>query len=103
MGTMSYEYARSPPTSNGVASLCKTRIVGYVSSRCLPLESSMQPVDARMAACDLFYCLHWSIRHAELSNSKVPGAVSSYVIIARRRALEWLIGSEQRDEVTLDT
>lgn len=73
------------------------------SSEALRSKVVMQPIDARMAACDLSYCLHWSIREAELCNLTVPGTVSSYVIIERRRALEWLIGSEQWEDVTLDT
>lgn len=73
------------------------------SSAALRSKVVMRPVDAQLAACDLSYCLHWSLRQAELSYSKAPGAVSAYVIIERRRALEWLIGSEHWDEVTLDT
>lgn len=56
-----------------------------------------------VAACDLAYCLHWSIRQAQLSNSKPPGKVQPYVIEERRRALEWLLGDDEWDEITLDT
>lgn len=56
-----------------------------------------------VAVCDLAYCLHWSIRQAQLSNSKLPGKVQPYVIEERRRALEWLLGDVEWDEITLDT
>lgn len=53
--------------------------------------------------CDLSYCLHWAIRQAEFSNQKLPGKVQPYVIVERRRALEWLVGSEGWGDFSLDT
>lgn len=56
-----------------------------------------------LAACDLAYCLHWAAREALLTGGKLSGDVQLYVIEERRRMLEWLIGEEEWDEVTLDT
>ena len=63
----------------------------------------LQTLDAQVAACDLAYCLHWAIRQAQIARTDTPGKVAPYVIIERRRALEWLLGSMQWDEITLDT
>jgi hypothetical protein len=52
---------------------------------------------------DLAYCLHWSVRHSMLSGTRVPGRVPPYVIVERRRALEWLVGDDEWDEVVMDT
>lgn len=59
--------------------------------------------DEILAACDLAYCLHWSIIEAQLGNRKPPGTVQPYVIEERRRALEWLVGDKDWDKITLDT
>jgi hypothetical protein len=69
------------------------------------IRSRIQPrtIDAQVAACDLAYCLHWAIRQAQLVGADIPGKVAPYVIIERRRALEWLLSSAQWDEITLDT
>lgn len=52
---------------------------------------------------DLSYCLHWAIRDSELSNASKPTKVEGQVIIERRRALEWLVGDDEWDNVSLDT
>jgi len=56
-----------------------------------------------LAVADLTYCLHWSIRDAEIHSKTVPGKVPGNVVIERRRALEWMIGNDQWDDVELDT
>lgn len=56
-----------------------------------------------VAACDLAYCLHWAVRQSELSGTRLPRHLIPYVVIERRRALEWLLGTEPWDEVSLDT
>ena len=69
------------------------------------LRSKVKPraTDEVIAACDLAYCLHWAVRQAQLTGGKLPGKVQPYVIEERRRALEWLISSDQWDDVSLDT
>jgi hypothetical protein len=62
-----------------------------------------RPLEQVVAACDLAYYLHWAIRQAELSGKQPPGNLKSYVVVERRRALEWLLSKEDWDEVPLDT
>lgn len=52
---------------------------------------------------DLAYCLHWAVRNAEINGQRTPGKVPGNVVAERRRALEWMIGQDDWDEVTLDT
>lgn len=56
-----------------------------------------------VAACDLAYCLHWAIRQAELSGKRPPANLKPYIVVERRRALEWLLNEDAWDEVSLDT
>jgi hypothetical protein len=56
-----------------------------------------------LTAADLAYCLHWAIADAALRGGEVPGRVPAWVIIERRRALEWVLSDEDWDEVPLDT
>jgi hypothetical protein len=52
--------------------------------------------------CDLVYCLHWAARDASLNGTKTP--VSLEIIQERRRAIEWLVGSERDwDDISMDT
>lgn len=62
-----------------------------------------RPLEQVIAACDLAYCLHWAIRQAELTGGRTPENLKPYVVIERRRALEWLLGKEDWDEISLDT
>jgi uncharacterized protein DUF4272 len=63
----------------------------------------LRPVVELIGACDLAYCLHWGIDHAQLNRQPVPGKDEPYVIIERRRALEWLFSDEDWDDVPMDT
>lgn len=67
-----------------------------------------QQADARsseqvVVACDLSYCLHWIIRESLIKGEKMPVGLKPYLIIERRRALEWMLGNEAWDMVSLDT
>lgn len=73
------------------------------SSDELRRKAKLQPADDVVAACDLAYCLHWAIRQAEIEGKQPPAGLKSYVVVERRRALEWLLGSESWDSVSLDT
>lgn len=59
--------------------------------------------DEILEACDLAYCLHCWTRQAQLGNRRVPGKVPPFVVEERRRALDWLLGDVDWDEVSLDT
>lgn len=69
------------------------------------LKSKIAPrsIEQIFEQCDLAYCLHWGIRQAQISNNSIPAKVPPYVIVERRRALEWLIGDEDWGNVILDT
>ncbi len=56
-----------------------------------------------VVVCDLAYCLHWAIRQSELRRERLPGNLKPYVVLERRRALEWLLSQEAWDEVPLHT
>jgi hypothetical protein len=56
-----------------------------------------------IAACDLAYCLHWAVRQAEIDGKPSPAGLKPYVVIERRRALEWLLSSHAWDAISLDT
>jgi len=56
-----------------------------------------------VTACDLAYCLHWAVRQAEIAGKPTPARLKSYVVIERRRALEWLLGNDAWDAISLDT
>lgn len=57
---------------------------------------------ALMAALDFYYCLHWAWRDGAIS-AKLARKLPGYVISERRRALEWCLGSEPWDTISLDT
>jgi hypothetical protein len=56
-----------------------------------------------LAAADLAYCLHWAVRDSQVHGHMLPGKVPAYVIEERRRALDWLLGTEAWDQISLDT
>lgn len=66
-------------------------------------KANPRELEQVIAACDLAYCLHWAIRQAEISGKQLPAILKPYVVVERRRALEWLLGKEAWDEIPLDT
>jgi len=66
-------------------------------------ECHVRPIEQVISSCDLAYCLHWAIRHAQLLSLEVPRTLKDYIVIERRHALEWCLSSEAWDEITLDT
>lgn len=56
-----------------------------------------------LAMTDFAYCLHWAIVDAHLRRKSIPVQVVPYVVIERRRALEWLTSGKTWDEISLDT
>ena len=54
--------------------------------------------------CDLAYSIHWAIVDTELKKTQLPAqAVEPYVVIERRRALEWMLTDECWEDISLDT
>jgi hypothetical protein len=89
---------------------CDSRFVGQLpnlkvsqSSDELRRKAELRPADEVVAACDLAYCLHWAIRQAEIERRQPPAGLKPYIIVERRRALEWLLSDESWDSVSLDT
>jgi len=66
-------------------------------------KANARPLEQVVAACDLAYCLHWAIRQSELTGKQPLENLKSYVVVERRRALEWLLSKEPWDQVPLDT
>jgi hypothetical protein len=64
---------------------------------------SLRPQAEVLAACDLAYCLHWAINQSRVNGRKRTASLKPYVIVERRRALEWLLGQAEWDDVELDT
>lgn len=61
-------------------------------------------LDEILGALDLGYCLHWALREEFRQRGSLrERSVPPYVIIERRRALEWLVGDCDWDSVILDT
>jgi hypothetical protein len=65
-------------------------------------NASLRDSEEVVAKCDVAYCLHWAVVHAGLTG-KLKKAIKPYVIVERRRALEWLLSDETWDEAPLDT
>ena len=53
--------------------------------------------------CDLAYCLHWAINQVTVDSKSLSGKLPSHVVIERRRVLEWMLSSDEWDDVLLDT
>lgn len=66
-------------------------------------RSRLRKVKELAQALDLAYCVHWSLVEASLRGGRLPGPVEPYVVIERRHALEWILGEDDWDDVSLDT
>ncbi|KJV25782.1 hypothetical protein VI06_18260 [Aquitalea magnusonii] len=71
------------------------------STRRFREKARLLPLSDMVSALDLAYCLHWGISHARVGGG--PGKVPPHVIVERRRALEWMFSSVDRDDISLDT
>lgn len=63
----------------------------------------LRSIEEIVSMCDLYYCLHWASRQAELEQKQLSLVLSSIDIKERRRALEWMLCDEEWDKVQLDT
>jgi hypothetical protein len=64
--------------------------------------SKLRSREEVLASADLAYVVHSAMVEAELQGS-VPGRIPLHVVVQRRIALEWLIGSEAWEDISLDT
>jgi len=66
-------------------------------------KCALRPLAVVLRKLDLAYCLSWAIRQASIERSDMPGKVRPYVILERRRALEWMTGEDEWGDISLDT
>ncbi|MEP4546185.1 MAG: DUF4272 domain-containing protein [Saccharospirillum sp.] len=66
-------------------------------------NTKLRPVQELIEMCDLAYCMHWGIKQADIDGVKLKTALDLFMAPERRRALEWMLGNEEWDEVPLDT
>lgn len=66
-------------------------------------QAKLRAGDQIIAACDLSYCLHWIIREALIKDHPLPRNLKPYIVVERRRALEWVLSEDSWDKVALDT
>jgi hypothetical protein len=66
-------------------------------------RAALMPLYKIMEKADLAYCLHWGAVNSKVSGKQQSGKVPPHVIVNRRKALDWVIGSDAWDEVPLDT
>lgn len=66
-------------------------------------QVNLRPRDEVFQALDLAYCLHWSVRESRLTGKPIKHSVPPHVIEERRRALEWVLSTDNWDEISLDT
>lgn len=67
-------------------------------------EVEARPLGEVLDQTDLYYRLHWACRQlVQLERKGPPPGVDPSVVIERRRALEWMVGAEEWDEVGMGT
>jgi len=66
-------------------------------------RSKLRRPEEIAAACDLAYCLHWALTQARVDGRPLPIHLKPRLVIERRRALEWLLSTEEWDDISLDT
>ena len=78
------------------------------------LQKGESPARFREAAClqrleraveelDFHFCLHWQLREVQLNRRGSRVGLPPYVVVQRRRALEWCLSNNDWDDVILDT
>ena len=66
-------------------------------------NSSLIGIEEVISMTDLAYCIHSSIVNEQLEGKKHYREIPPYVIVERRRALEWVLSNDDWDDVKLDT
>lgn len=67
--------------------------------RCAKTRSNLEVA----LALDFYYCVHWALVEDRLQGRYMPNALPEYIVVERRRALEWCFGEASWDEISLDT
>ena len=67
-------------------------------------KPKLRTIGELLPALDLLYCLHWAIVQSGSERKPAPGSVPAYVVVERRRALEWVLNSNCHwTDVPMDT
>ncbi len=66
-------------------------------------KAKLRSINQIIPVSDLAYCLHWALVDSSLNDKELSVYIDSHVIIERRRALEWMLGTDDWDEISLDT
>jgi hypothetical protein len=66
-------------------------------------NSDIQDFPNVLKMLDLYYCLHWSTVEAGLKGGSDKSRIPRYAIKQRRLALEWVVSSDEWDDISLDT
>ncbi len=56
-----------------------------------------------VAALDIYYCLQWHLRDSMMHGRQANGPLGMLGVVGRRRAIEWLLRSDDWCDITLDT
>ncbi len=70
--------------------------------RSFEARASIRPVEEVAEALDLAYCLHWVVVDATLGRRSLPSQNRPAGLLGRRYALEWMLGQDDWDEISLD-
>jgi len=73
------------------------------SSQTFAQPARLRDVNELSVATDAAFLLHHCHVASRLEGRSAPNGVPEYAVWNRRRALEWLTGTEEWDEVSLDT
>jgi len=78
--------------------------VGPAEPAGAPVELELRPQAELLARLDLLSCAHYAVQEHELrgASGPLPPDVVPGAIAERRRALEWLLGSESWDDIEVD-
>jgi hypothetical protein len=66
-------------------------------------RARLRPLEEIVQMLDIMYCLHWAVREASLGGTPLRRNLLPYVVVERRRALEWITHHELWDAIELDT
>lgn len=75
----------------------------YESSLRIRKSARLRSFTEVIAARDIAFCLHWILRDDILNNRPVSGGLKHYVVVERRRALDWMVRGEDWNDGDLDT
>lgn len=66
-------------------------------------KAKLRPANKLVETLDVAYCIHWAIRQSIMDGTEIPNGMNERIILERRRALEWINGKEDWENISLDT